>query len=123
MTTLAQKIRALRDARGLNNKQLAVAAGIDVSTVSKIVNGRRGVQLGTLEKLAVFFGTTLDALRASPTPVPAASSKAAAKVRSLESRLQAELANGSNPERILDLEIELGQAADALKRQLQPSRR
>lgn len=117
MMTLPAKLKTLMGARGLKVKQLANAVGLDVATVSKILNGRSTPRLETLERIAVFFGTTLDALRTSaPQLVSGSSAKAYQRVRSLETRLQAELASGSNPERILDLEIELGQAALELKR-------
>jgi len=51
-TALAQWLVAARKARGFNQSELAVAAGVDQSTVSKIEAGSPKVSTGMIDRLA-----------------------------------------------------------------------
>jgi transcriptional regulator with XRE-family HTH domain len=56
MTRVGDEIKRLRKDRGWSQPQLAVKAGIAVSAVSQIENGRRSPNVSTLDKLAGAFG-------------------------------------------------------------------
>lgn len=50
------RVRKLRDKRGWSQEQLAAVSGIDVNQISRIENGRHGVTLHTIRRLAVALG-------------------------------------------------------------------
>lgn len=59
-----QRIEALMRAKGMSLSDVARAGGIDKSTLSNILNGRRANPSSrSLEKIAAGLGTTLDYLR------------------------------------------------------------
>ena len=62
MTTLGQRIRALRAERELQQRQLAEKAELTPSMVSQIESGRLTPSLNTLRKLADALGVTIAAL-------------------------------------------------------------
>lgn len=41
--------------KNVNQSQLAKGAGIRQATVSEVVNGKRGLQIGTINKIAAFL--------------------------------------------------------------------
>lgn len=59
---IAQNVKALRMARGLNQYQLADALGVRQSTVGNIEAGIRSPSLPLLLRMAAYFGVTVDAL-------------------------------------------------------------
>lgn len=56
MVRVGGHIKRLREERGWSQPRLAVAAGVAVSAVSQIENGRRSPNVSTLDKLAEAFG-------------------------------------------------------------------
>lgn len=46
------RVRALRDERGLSREELAVKAGVSYWTVVGAEQGRRGMQVSTVRKIA-----------------------------------------------------------------------
>ena len=59
---LQQNIRALLDARNINDQSLAAWCGHAPAWLSKILHGERGLQLKDLGKVADFFGLTISEL-------------------------------------------------------------
>lgn len=76
MARVGEKIKRLRENRGWTQPHLAVEAGVAVSAVSQIENGRRSPNVGTLDKLARAFGVeVVDLFQEPEVPkVPARSS-------------------------------------------------
>ena len=62
MTTLGERIKALRLERELQQRQLAEKAGMTPSMVSQIESGRLTPSLHTLGKIAAAFGVPIAAL-------------------------------------------------------------
>lgn len=59
---VGDRIRALREARCLLQRQLADAAGLPVRTIGRIERGDVDVRLSTLAKIAVALGVPLKEL-------------------------------------------------------------
>jgi transcriptional regulator with XRE-family HTH domain len=72
--TVGQRVRRLRLARGLSQRQLAVPAGVSHSYISRIEHGNREPTLEVLRKLARRLGVPLDYLETG-APVPAAAER------------------------------------------------
>jgi len=62
MTSLGQRIKALRAERRLQQRQLAEKAGLTPSMLSQIESGRLTPSLHTLGKLAAAFGVSIGSL-------------------------------------------------------------
>ena len=56
---LARNVRRLRDERGMNQEELADAAGISQSQISKIERAQINIQLDTLQHLAMALGARM----------------------------------------------------------------
>ena len=70
MARIGEEIKRLREDRGWTQPRLAVEAGIAVSAVSQIENGRRSPNVGTLEKIAGALGVeTVDLFPKAPAPL------------------------------------------------------
>ncbi len=73
-STLANKLKRLREEAGLSQQALAVAAGLSTGVVSRIEQGQKtDILLGTATALARALGVTVDALSEGihpPTPAP-----------------------------------------------------
>lgn len=65
------RLKALREARGLSRKAFAEAMGVSYSTISKYENGERFPDLDLLRKFAVYFNVSADYL-IGITPIPSA---------------------------------------------------
>jgi transcriptional regulator with XRE-family HTH domain len=65
---LAGRIAAQRKERGLNQRELAAAIGIDPAAMSRVENGQRAVSVGELVKLADVLGVPVEALLADAKP-------------------------------------------------------
>jgi len=65
------RLKALREARGLSRKTFAETMGVSYSTVSKYENGERFPDLDLLRKFAVYFDVSADYLLGL-TPIPSA---------------------------------------------------
>ena len=66
MNALGARIKALREERGLLQKQVAEKAGLTASKVSQIELGRLTPSLRTLRKVADAFGVSIPELLESP---------------------------------------------------------
>src|SRR5437867_8117872 len=62
MTSLGTRIKALRGERGLQQRQLALKAGLTPSMLSQIESGRLTPSLPTLGKLASALGVPIGSL-------------------------------------------------------------
>lgn len=58
MAILSENVRKLRSDRGLTQRQLADAVGILHPRISEIERKKGNPTLGTIEKLASFFGVS-----------------------------------------------------------------
>ena len=59
---LAQNLRTLREQKELLQKEVANAVGVHPSNYSKMEKGERDVSIEVADKLAKFYGITLDGL-------------------------------------------------------------
>lgn len=73
---ISSKLRALRTARGLTQKNLALLAGISQQHLSHLEQGRGGVELATLSKLLDALGQELAFVPRAPTPAAALAERA-----------------------------------------------
>lgn len=58
--SLASNIKRLREERGFLQKQVATEIGLGISHYNKIENGQREASVEILDKLARFYGITID---------------------------------------------------------------
>jgi len=56
---IGARLKALREARGLTQRDVALRAGIHQSMISRVENGRVGVTLDALERQAKALGVRL----------------------------------------------------------------
>jgi transcriptional regulator with XRE-family HTH domain len=56
---IGHRIKELREADGMSQKDLAYASDLDRSYIASIENGKRNVSIVNIEKIAVALGTTL----------------------------------------------------------------
>ncbi len=68
--TVGQRIKAMREARGWTQGQLAAFAGVSRSAVSLIEAGRREPERTTYSKIAAAFGVGLDDLQQASSVPP-----------------------------------------------------
>lgn len=59
---LARNLKTLREQKGLLQKEVANAVGVHPSNYSKMEKGERDVSIEVADKLARFFGITIDEL-------------------------------------------------------------
>jgi transcriptional regulator with XRE-family HTH domain len=57
-----QKHKKIREQKGLMQKEVASVAEMQASNYSKIESGQRDISVEALDKIAVFFGITIDEL-------------------------------------------------------------
>lgn len=62
MAVLADRLKELRKRKGLTQRKVADSIGIAVSTLGMYESGNREPDVGTLKKLARFYGVTVDYL-------------------------------------------------------------
>ena len=67
---LAQNLRTLREQKSLLQKEVANAVGVHPSNYSKMEKGERDVSIEVADKLAKFYGITLDGLVHMDRQVP-----------------------------------------------------
>jgi len=70
-TSIGQKVKALREKAGLNQRQIAQFLEVDQSTISKCEKGERQFQVDHLERLGSLFGLPLGDLMSDEVPVAA----------------------------------------------------
>ncbi len=58
--SLANNIKRLREEKGILQKEIASEVGLGISHYSKIENGQREASVELLDKLAKFYGITID---------------------------------------------------------------
>ena len=68
--SLSNNIKRLREEKGLLQKQIASEMGLGISHYSKIENGQREASVELLDKLARFYGITIDQIVRMETDVP-----------------------------------------------------
>lgn len=56
---IGQRIKELRDASNMSQKDLSYAADLDRSYIASIENGQRNVSIVNIEKIASALGVTL----------------------------------------------------------------
>ena len=80
---LAKRIKQLREAAGMSQQTLAVAAGMSISVVTQLEQGNRSdPRVSTAVALAGALGVTVDdLLAAKPTEEPAPTPKKSGKRR------------------------------------------
>lgn len=59
---IAKNLKKLREERGLMQKEIASAVGVHPSNYSKMEKGEREFGIEVIDKLAKFFGLTIDEL-------------------------------------------------------------
>ena len=59
---LAERLRMLREAKGVGQKVVAIYLHVSVSTVSNYESGAHQPDLDTLQKLADFYGISIESL-------------------------------------------------------------
>jgi transcriptional regulator with XRE-family HTH domain len=60
MVSIGKNIKHIREQRGLMQKEVAFVADMQASNYSKIENGQRDISVEALDKIANFFGITVD---------------------------------------------------------------
>lgn len=56
---IGQRIRELREAQGMSQKDLSYAADLDRSYIASVENGQRNISIVNIEKVAIALGVTL----------------------------------------------------------------
>lgn len=60
MVSIGKNIKKLREQKGLMQKEVASSADLQASNYSKIESGQRDISVEALDKIANFFGMTVD---------------------------------------------------------------
>ena len=68
--SLANNIKYLREQKGMLQKQVATQMGLGISHYNKIENGQREASVDLLDKLARFYGITIDQIVHMEEEVP-----------------------------------------------------
>jgi len=68
--SLASNIKRLREEKGMLQKEVANEVGLGISHYSKIENGQREASVDLLDKLAKFYGITIDQIVHMDTDIP-----------------------------------------------------
>ncbi len=58
--SLADNLRTIREQKGLQQKQVALEIGIGTTNYNRVENGQREASIEVLDKLAKFYGITID---------------------------------------------------------------
>lgn len=56
---IGQRIRELREAQSMSQKDLSYAADLDRSYIASVENGQRNISIVNIEKVAIALGVTL----------------------------------------------------------------
>jgi len=65
---IGRNIKALIDANGMTNRDLASALGLQESSVGKWINGLNAPSMGTLQKVAAYFKVRLGDITSDHPP-------------------------------------------------------
>lgn len=68
MTTFAQRLRGLIDDKGISYRQIASEAGVEPSSICRLVNNLSEPKFITAIRLADYFGVSLDYLAGRDGP-------------------------------------------------------
>ena len=68
MNTIGERIKDLRESKGLSAKELAEILDINQSTYSKLENDKKSIAVSELKKLTEFFGVTADYIIGTSKP-------------------------------------------------------
>lgn len=60
MNTIGERIKELRESKGLNSKELANALDINTSTYSKLENNKKSIGVEELKKITEYFSVSAD---------------------------------------------------------------
>lgn len=60
MEIIGKNIKTIREQKALMQKEVAYSAGLQASNYSKIESGQRDISVEALDKIAMFFGMTVD---------------------------------------------------------------
>jgi len=61
-TKVGKRIREIREAANMSQKNLAYSADIDRSYLASVENGQRNISIVNLEKISIALGVTLNEL-------------------------------------------------------------
>ena len=67
---IGDNIKRLREDRGIKQQEIADLIGMHRSNYSKIESGQREISITSLDKIATFFGITIDELIHMSSEVP-----------------------------------------------------
>jgi transcriptional regulator with XRE-family HTH domain len=56
---IGQRIKELREAQGMSQKDLSYAADLDRSYIASVENGQRNISIVNIEKISIALGVTL----------------------------------------------------------------
>ncbi len=73
MVSVGKNIKKIREQKGLMQKEVAYIAEMQASNYSKIESGQRDISVEALDKIAQFFGVTVDEIihfEDTRTPAP-----------------------------------------------------
>lgn len=59
---ILDELRRLKEEHGASQEELAAVLGVDQSSVSRLLNGERGLTAAELAGLAEFFGVSVDSI-------------------------------------------------------------
>src|SRR5690554_6747054 len=68
MKTIGRNLRNLRESKDLSSKELANALDINVSTYSKLENGKKSINVEVLRKITTFFSVSADDILGTNDP-------------------------------------------------------
>jgi len=68
--SLSNNIKKLREQKGMLQKQVATEVGLGISHYNKIENGQREASVDLLDKLARFYGVTIDQIVHMVSDIP-----------------------------------------------------
>lgn len=68
MKTIGRNLRNLRESKDLSSKELANALDINVSTYSKLENGKKSINVEELRKITTFFSVSADDILGTNDP-------------------------------------------------------
>lgn len=68
MKTIGERIKELRESKGLNSKDIAKILDINVSTYSKLENNKKSIGVSELSKVTEYFSVSADYILGTNKP-------------------------------------------------------